>query len=251
MNILLTNDDGISAKGIKVLEKTLRNLKQNVFIIVPDRERSAISQAITLNAPIRMWKIKKNTYIIDGTPADCVYLAMLGAVNFKPDIVVSGINKGPNMSEDVVYSGTVAAAIEAAIWYIPSFAISIDGTKGKIYFETAGKIAQIIIKNLLKHKLPPRTFLNVNVPNLPFEKIKGIKITKLGSRRYEESLIKREDPQGNPYFWIGGEKVVWKEEKGTDYYEVKNGYVSITPLHLDFTDYKFMKKLKKWRWNGD
>ncbi len=246
MKILITNDDGINAKGLIALYNSIRKIANQTVIIVPDRERSAVSQAITLHSPIRMKKIKKNIYTIDGTPTDCVYLTTLGAIDFKPDIVISGINKGPNMGEDIVYSGTVAAAIESTFAGIPAFSISIDAFSGKIYFNTAAEIAQIIVKKIYEKSLPSGIFLNVNVPNLPKEKIKGVKITKLGTRKYRDKLIKQIDPNGNPYFLFSSDDVVWKEEKKSDYYEVKQGYVSITPLHLDLTAYEFIPKLEKW-----
>ncbi len=246
MNVLITNDDGINARGLKVLYNFIKQIADRVVIVVPDRERSAVSQSITLHSPIRMKKIKKDVYTIDGTPTDCVYLTILGAVEFKPDIVISGINKGPNMGEDIVYSGTVAAAIESTFANIPAFSISIDAIAGKIYFETAAEIAKIITEKLYENSLPEGIFLNVNVPNLPKDKIKGIKITKLGTRRYLDKLIKRIDPRGNPYFWLSGDDVIWKQEKNSDYYEVKQGYVSITPLHLDLTAYEFIPEIKKW-----
>jgi 5'-nucleotidase len=247
MNILLTNDDGFKSKGIKILYKYLKKLTKNILIVAPDRERSAVSQSITLNSPIRMFKIKNNFYAIDGTPTDCVYLTILGATNFKPDIVISGINKGPNMGEDIVYSGTVAAAIEATFANLIAFSVSIDAVHtDKIYYETAAEFCCILLKKIIKFKLPKGVFLNVNVPNLPKSKIKGVKITKLGTRKYLDKLIKRTDPKGNPYFWLAGDEVLWSNKKNTDYYEVKNGFISVTPLHLDLTAYKIIPLIKKW-----
>lgn len=222
-------------------------MAERTVIMVPDRERSAASQSITLHSPIRMKKIKKDIFTIDGTPADCVYLTALKAIDFQPDIVISGINRGPNMGEDIVYSGTVAAAIEATFAGFVSFAISIDAIKGKIYFESAARIAQILVSKMEHAPLPKGIVLNVNVPNLPQDKIKQIKITSLGSRKYLDKLIKRKDPKGNPYFWFSGNEVKWEEKSETDFYEVKKGNISITPLHLDLTAYDVIKKLKKWR----
>ncbi|MBU1076810.1 MAG: 5'/3'-nucleotidase SurE [Spirochaetes bacterium] len=244
MKILITNDDGIQGKGLTPLLNKVKAITDDWKVIVPDRERSAVSQAITLKSPIRMKKVKTNVFKIDGTPTDCVYLTVLGAMDFSPNIVISGINKGPNLSEDIVYSGTVAAAIEACLANIKSFAISIDALKGKIYYETAAEIAAGFASQLSKMKVPNGIFFNINVPNLPKEKIKGIKATKLGTRRYLDKLIKRKDPAGNPYFWLSGDDVLWKDEKGTDYHEVKRGYVSITPLHLDLTAYEFIPKME-------
>lgn len=245
MKILITNDDGINGKGLNPLIKQIDELTSDWKVIVPDRERSAVSQAITLKEPIRMKKVKKNIFKIDGTPTDCVYLTVLGAIDYSPDIIISGINRGPNLSEDIVYSGTVAAAIEGCLAKIKSFAISIDALKGKIYYDTGAKIASYFTKVLSQLDVPDGIFFNINVPNLPYNKIKGIKTTKLGSRKYLDKLIKRKDPTGDPYFWLSGDDVLWRDQKGTDYYEVKRGYVSVTPLHLDLTAYEFIPKLTK------
>ncbi len=242
--ILLTNDDGINSKVLRALIKILEK-KYEIVTVVPDRERSAVSQSITLTSPIRMKKIKKNIYTIDGTPTDCVYLTVLGAIDFKPDIVISGINMGPNMGEDIFYSGTVAAAREAALAKIKSIAISLDGYNKKYYFDTALKFTDIVIDKFIDLKLPEGIFLNMNIPNIPYNMIKGIRITHLGSRRYFDKLIKRFDPKGNPYFWLSGDDVKWKEDKNSDYYAVKENYISITPLHMDLTAYNFINKLKR------
>ncbi len=245
MKILITNDDGIHGKGLEPLIKTINTNSNEVKVIVPDRERSAISQAITLTSPIRMKKVKKDIYKIDGTPTDCIYLTVLGALDFKPDIVISGINRGSNLGEDIIYSGTVAAAIEACLHDITAFAVSMCERRGKIYYESAARVAFDFLKTLSKLKIPKGILFNINVPNLPYSKIKGIRITRLASRRYFDKLIKRKDPHGDPYFWLESNEVQWKKEKGTDYYEIKNGYVSITPLHLDLTAHDFAGELRK------
>ncbi|MDD5067914.1 MAG: 5'/3'-nucleotidase SurE [bacterium] len=246
MKLLITNDDGINGQGLKPLIRSLKKLSPDVVTIVPDRERSAVSQAITLSAPIRMTKISSRTYTIDGTPTDCVYLTVLGALPGRlPDIVISGINRGANLSEDIVYSGTVAAAIEAALAGIKSFAISMDAYQGNIHYETGARFAQKFVRLLSAMKVPKGLFFNINIPNLAPGRVKGVKITKLGSRKYLDKLIKRHDPNGNPYFWLSGDEVLWKEEKNTDYSEVKKGFISITPLHLDLTAYEFIGKLKR------
>ena len=245
MKILITNDDGIHGKGLNPLIKQLNTNSNELKAVVPDRERSAISQAITLDSPIRMKRVRKDIYKIDGTPTDCIYLTVLGAVDFKPDIVISGINRGSNLGEDIIYSGTVAAAIEACLHDITAFAVSICERKGKIYYESAAKVAFDFLRTLSKLKIPKGIFFNINIPNLPYSRIKGTKITRLASRRYFDRLIKRKDPHGNPYFWLESNEVQWNDEKGTDYQEVKNGYVSITPLHLDLTAYNFRNELEK------
>lgn len=245
MKILITNDDGLHGKGLKPLQISIKSEFSDVMVVVPDRERSAVSQAITLNAPIRMNKIKKNFYTLDGTPTDCVYLTILGAVDYLPDMVISGINRGFNLGEDIIYSGTVAAAIEATLANIKSFAISIDANQKKIYYDSASKFALKFSKFLSKFPLDKGVFFNINLPNIPYNLIKGVKITKLGSRKYIDKLIKRKDPRGGRYFWLQGDKVLWHEEKNTDFYEVHNGFISITPLHLDLTAYNYIKKMKK------
>ncbi len=249
-NILITNDDGIDSKALPVLLKALKNFDLNIVIVVPDRERSAVSQSITLTSPIRMKQVKKNIYTIDGTPTDCVYLTILGALEFKPDLVISGINMGPNMGEDIFYSGTVAAAREACIGKIKSFSISINSFKGKFYFNTAAKFVEFMVRKILTSDLQEGIFFNINVPNVREELINGVKITNLGSRRYFDKLIKRIDPVGNPYFWLSGNDVEWKNEKTSDYFAVKNNYISVTPLHMDLTAYDYIKKLKSWKLNG-
>jgi len=247
-NILITNDDGIESNALPVLIRELKSLDVNIVVVVPDRERSAVSQSITLTSPIRMKKIKRNIYTIDGTPTDCVYLTLLGALDeFKPDLVISGINKGPNMGEDIFYSGTVAAAREAAIGKINSFAISLNSFIGKFHFSTAAKFARYLTEKIFAKDLPEEIFLNVNIPNVEHNMIKGVKITNLGSRRYFDKLIKRIDPAGNPYFWLSGNDVEWKQEKTSDYFAVKNNYISITPLHMDLTAYNYINDLKKWK----
>ncbi len=245
MKLLITNDDGIQGEGLAPLIKRLKKISKKLTVLVPDRERSAISQAITLDKPIRMNKIEKDVYTIDGTPTDCVYITMLGALDFKPDFIISGINRGQNLGEDIIYSGTVAASIEACIGRIKTFAISIAGMEGKIHYDSAARVAYDLVKRLSGSDIPKGIYFNINVPNLPFNKIKGTKITQLSSRRYFDRLIKRKDPFDNSYFWLKSDKVQWKAGKGTDYYEVKRGYVSITPLHLDHTAYHFTEKLKK------
>jgi len=245
MKILITNDDGIEGEGLNPLITSINKIFKKIMVVVPDRERSAISQAITLNSPIKMQKISSNFFTIDGTPTDCIYLTLLGAFKFTPDIVISGINKGPNLGEDILYSGTVAAAREAVMANIKSFAISINAYTGKIYFNSAAKIAMQILKILTGIKLPKGIFFNVNVPNLPYKEIKGIKVTSLGSRRYYDKLIKKKAPDGNYYFWTKNHKVVWQNNKETDYYAIKNNYVSITPLHYNLTAYEYLETLKK------
>jgi len=245
MKILITNDDGIEGKGLNPLINIFSSNSNTIKVVVPDRERSAVSQAITLHSPIRMKKVRKDIYKIDGTPTDCIYLTVLGAIKFRPDIVISGINRGPNLGEDVIYSGTVAAAIEACLHDITSFAISITEFKENLHYETGAQVAFHFFNILKKWEVPKGVFFNINVPNRAYDKLKGMKITKLSSRRYFDKLIKRKDPYGNPYFWLESNKVHWNSKPGTDYDAIKKGYVSITPLHLDMTAYNFKDRLER------
>jgi len=245
LNILLTNDDGIKSEGLHILKKSLSKLG-NIIIIAPDRERSACGHSLTLTHPIRVEEIEENTFVTDGTPADCINISVLGILPKRPDLVVSGINPSPNLGEDVTYSGTVSAAMEGTLLNIPSFSISI-GAYVDIKFDFAAEFASQMATLILNHHLPQHTFLNINVPNLPKEKIQGVSITRLGKRKYQEELIKRLDPRGKVYYWIGSKNVIDEDgEEGTDVRAIKEGKISITPLHLDMTNYSVIPQIKKW-----
>jgi len=246
--ILITNDDGVGAEGLKVLEEALSEMA-DVFVVAPDREQSASSHAITLDAPLRVTEYGDNRFGVSGTPTDCVILAVHGLLGRKPDLIVSGINHGPNMGEDVTYSGTVAAAIEGNILGISSLAVSIASWNPE-NFESAGKAAAYLASRALSLGVGSKTLWNVNVPDLPPEKIKGYKITRLGSRIYNDVIIKKKDPRGKDYFWIGGGEPGWNKEENTDFAAVSLGYISVTPLRLDLTDYKSIVELKakRFRW---
>lgn len=246
--ILITNDDGISAEGLRVLEESLSELA-DVMVIAPDREQSASSHAITLGAPLRVTEYSSNRFGVSGTPTDCVILAVHELLDRTPDLIVSGINHGPNMGEDVTYSGTVAAAIEGNILGISSLAISIASWDPK-HFHPAGKAASYLASKALSLGKKSRTLWNVNVPDMPVEKIKGYKITKLGSRIYNDVIIKKKDPRGKDYFWIGGGEPGWNKEENTDFAAISSGFISVTPLRLDLTDYKSIVELKakRFRW---
>lgn len=247
-HLLLTNDDGMNAVGLSRLREALGDFRMSV--VAPDRERSASSHSLTLHQPIRVNEIEKGIYITDGTPADCVNLGINGLLESSPDLVISGINDGPNLGDDVIYSGTVSAAMEGILLNVPSFAISMVGKGHDLRYETAAYIARRLSELILKEGLPSHTFLNVNVPNLTIEEIRGVAITKLGRRIYREELIKRFDPRGRLYYWIGPKDHAGHEEEGTDFMAIKENMVSITPLHLDFTNYKFIEPLKEWNWEG-
>jgi len=245
MNILVTNDDGITAPALYGLREQLKDLGR-VFIVAPDRDQSATSHSLTLNRPMRIERPEPDVYAIDGTPTDCVLVSTHGLLPFKPDLVVSGVNRGPNMGDDVFYSGTVAAAIEGAFQGLPALAISLVAS-GVADFTYACAFARSLVDTMVERGLPNKSVLNVNVPNRPAAEIQGVKVTKLGMRVYEDSLIERVDPRGRNYYWIGGDAPIWQPEPGSDFLAVDEGYVSVTPLHLDLTDNALRIRLEEWR----
>jgi len=240
--ILITNDDGIFSPGIEALAVALKTIG-DVIVIAPDREKSATSQSLTITKPLKVIQINPNKYTIDGTPTDCIALGIEKILDKKPDLVVSGINLGGNLGDDINYSGTVAAAKEGTLLGVPSFAISIVAFKDYI-FEASMDIAPKIALMILKNGLPANTLLNVNLPLLPPDQIKGIKYTKQGKRIYNNSIKEINDPWGRPHFWIGGGIPTWDGGDDSDYHAISNGYISITPLQLDMTDYEYLKKLR-------
>ncbi|MEK7812736.1 MAG: 5'/3'-nucleotidase SurE [Candidatus Desantisbacteria bacterium] len=244
MNILITNDDGIHSQGLSVLKAALSSIAR-VMMIAPDRERSATGHSLTLTHPVRVEEIGEDMFVTDGTPADCVNIGIMGLLSIKPDMIVSGINPAPNLGDDVTYSGTVAAAMEGTLLGIPSFAVSINGSNN-LCLESAGMAAVKIAQLIEKHGLPEGTFLNVNVPNLSSEQINGMVITRQGKRAYREELLKRVDPRGKIYYWIGSKGVIDQQEQGTDVNAISENMISITPLHLDLTDYRAMQYLENW-----
>ncbi len=244
--ILVSNDDGVDAAGIKALHSELSSIG-NVTVVAPDRERSAASHSLTLQVPIRAHRLSENVISVDGTPTDCIMLAFKNLLESKPDIVVSGINRGANMGDDITYSGTVAAAMEATLLGAPAIAVSLErNSNGDYDYTAAARIAREISLEVLKRGLPDGILLNVNVPSLPSEKIRGIKITRLGKQVYEDLIIEQTDPRGKPYYWIGGQQETWSIEPNTDYTAVADGFVSITPIHLDLTDYRTFALLEGW-----
>jgi len=243
--ILITNDDGIFGLGLKPLVKEISSFA-NVIVVVPDKERSAVSHSLTLQEPVRVRKIEKNVYILNGTPADCVRFGIISLCKNKVDLVISGINFGANLGQDVIYSGTVGAAREAFFMGRSSFAISLVSKIGK-NFSVAAKIAVKVAKFILKNKFYKKPlFLNINVPDLPLEKIRGIEITSLGKRIYEDTVHYRKDPFGLPYYWLKSRLVYGRDIPGTDVSAVKNKKISITPLHTDNTDFLMIEELKKY-----
>lgn len=245
--ILVTNDDGIHSDGIQILARKLEDAGE-VWIIAPDRERSAVSHSFTMNHPIRITKLAERTYISDGTPSDCVMFGTRGFLEQQPDLVVSGINRGPNLGIDTVYSGTVAAAHEGHLCGIPSIAISMNiaGPDGHYYFETGAKFALILAKEMLSRRIPDGSFVNVNVPNMPWDQLQGVAITRLGQRIYHDRLIKRTDPQGKDYFWIGGDAPSWVKAEGTDFHALEENKITVTPLGADFTQFHAIPEYDRW-----
>ena len=244
MRALLTNDDGINAKGLLTLKREICKIGE-VWVVAPDREQSATSHSLTLRYPLRVSKIADRFFSIDGTPTDAVMLAVYSIMKKKPDILISGINHGPNLGDDVSYSGTVAAAMEGTILNIPSIAVSVAKWEAK-HFDSAARFVRKLALFVLKNGLPRDTYLNVNVPDTK-ETVERYKITHLGKRAYNDVVIEKMDPRSKKYFWIGEQSPTWEKEKDSDFSAIKRGYVSITPLHLDMTDYKTIEQIKKWK----
>lgn len=241
--ILVTNDDGFFSKGIQTVAETLKELG-NVVIVAPDRDRSAVSHALTMHRPLRVELIREGCYSVNGTPTDCVVVGVKKILPREPDLLVSGINKGANLGEDVTYSGTVSAAIEGTILGVPSFAISLVGDR-PFKYETASHFALKIAKFILEKGLPKDTLLNVNVPNKTLQEINGIKVTKQGKRSYENSIHEIYSPWGEKQYWIGGGVVSWQKMENTDIQAIMENYVSVTPLHIDLTNHQALDYLKE------
>lgn len=251
MRILLTNDDGISAPGIKALWDILRQ-EAEVFVVAPSMEQSASSQAITVHHPIRVDEYNIDAegikgWSVGGTPTDCVKLALASILDKKPDIVISGINLGANLGSDVLYSGTVSAAIEGALHNIPAIAVSLD-LREEPDFSHAASFTYRLARKLMQEKLPSNTLLNVNVPSSA-KSAKEMMMTQLGVREYINTFDKRTDPRGRCYYWMGGQIMDREDAENTDVFAVKNGKISVTPIHFDLTNYPLLKALKNWQIN--
>ena len=244
MHILVSNDDGYLAPGLSALANKLSEVAR-VTVVAPDRNRSAASNSLTLDMPLRVQQMDNGYFSVDGTPTDCVHLAITGLLKEDPSIVFSGINNGENMGDDVLYSGTVAAATEGRFLGLPSIAISITSSKPR-YFETAANIAVLLLNQLIVKELPADTILNVNVPDLPLTEIKGLKATRLGQRHRSEPVIEGRDPRNKKIYWVGPPGAQQDAGEETDFYAVENGYVSITPLKIDLTNYQRLNTLNDW-----
>ena len=245
MHILLSNDDGYLAPGLKILADCLSRQAQ-VTVVAPDRNRSAASNSLTLQRPIRAQLAENQFYKVDGTPTDCVHLAVTGLLKKSlPDMVISGPNDGPNMGDDVLYSGTVAAATEGRHLGLPAIAVSMSSYEPR-YYESACCAVERLLAQLTQSMLPADSILNVNVPDMPWQDIKGFKATRLGARHKSSGVIEQKDPRGIPVYWVGPPGDAQDAGEGTDFHAVRNGYISVTPLQIDLTRYDSLPQLTDW-----
>ncbi len=242
MNILISNDDGYHAKGLACLVEHVKEVA-SVTVVAPDQNRSGASNSLTLVSPLRRRTDSRGFHSITGTPTDCVHLAITGLLDEQPDMVLSGINHGANLGDDVLYSGTVAAAMEGRHLGLPAVALSLVGYK---HFDTAGRVAVDVLSRLSRHPLPSDTILNVNVPDIPYDSLNGFAATRLGNRHKAEEVIADVDPRGQPIYWIGPAGAEQDCGEGTDFYAVRNNMVSLTPLKVDLTQHDFVATLSTW-----
>ncbi len=246
MKILVSNDDGHQAQGILSLVKTLEKFA-TITVVAPDRNRSGASNSLTLESPLRIKQASNGFYYVNGTPTDCVHLAITGFLEKQPDIIVSGINAGANLGDDVIYSGTVAAAMEGRFLGLPALAVSLASFNPQ-HYQTAARVVEMLLNRLQNDKLPlpVDTILNINVPDCPWEELKGIQATRLGSRHLAEPAVKSTDQHGRPIYWIGPAGTEQDAGQGTDFYAINQGFVSITPLHVDLTRHSALENLGEW-----
>jgi 5'-nucleotidase len=242
--ILVTNDDGIHSAGLTTLAHALGRLGE-VWIVAPDRERTAVAHAVTLHKPLRVHEMAKRVYAVNGTPVDCVNLALLNILPKRPHLLVSGINKGVNLGDDVLYSGTVSAAVEGTILGVPSMAVSQEG-RDQFHFGSGAHYALRVARLILRHGLPEETLINLNVPNRALHTITGVRVTCLSRRRFDNPIIQKVDPHGKTYYWIAGTRISWGRNKDADHEAIEEGAVSVTPLHLDSTHYAVLDRLRSW-----
>jgi 5'-nucleotidase len=245
LKILISNDDGINARGIELLEEACREVG-DVTVVAPDREQSASSHALTMRRPLRTEKRGDGRFQVDGTPTDCVLLALEIVVDSKPDFVFSGVNHGPNMGEDVLYSGTVAAAMEGLSLGIPGVAMSYAGRDLRILETQRGWIRQVAGELAQVKSFPEETLLNVNFPPIPGDQIRGVRVTSLGRRVYSNSVRRMLDPWDRETYWIGGGTSKWTGGKDSDFRAIEEGFISITPVHVDLTNYGLLEEVKSW-----
>ncbi|MDB1124860.1 5'/3'-nucleotidase SurE [Vibrio algarum] len=243
MKILLSNDDGVYAEGIRALADSLKDIAE-IIIVAPDRNRSGASNSLTLENPLRVVEIEKNIYSVQGTPTDCVHFALNELLkDDMPDLVLSGINHGANLGDDVLYSGTVAAAMEGHFLGVQSIAFSLVGNQ---HFETAGKIVRAIVDQHITSPIPTNRLLNINIPDVPFNQLKGQEVTRLGARHHAETMIKQQDPRGQDVYWLGPPGKEQDAGIGTDFYAIENGFVSITPMQVDLTAHESLASMGTW-----
>jgi 5'-nucleotidase len=246
---LCTNDDGIHALGLRTLIDVASRLG-DVDVVAPDREQSASSHSLTVHRPLRATKTPEGHNVIDGTPTDCVLIGINQLLAASPDFVLSGVNHGPNMGEDVLYSGTVAAAMEGTILGIPAIAVSYSSRTSDRIPAWTNVLVELIGSLIQRSDFPEETFFNINLPDIPVEDMKGVRVTSLGRRVYSDSLTRREDPSGREYYWIGGGVSSWSGREDSDFRAVQAGYISITPLHLDLTNYQLISEVRTWMQGG-
>jgi 5'-nucleotidase len=249
MNILIANDDGIESPGILLLSEALSHLGE-VTVVAPHRERSTSGHSLTLHKPLRCVEVKPRHFSVTGSPADCVYMGTRKLMKSKPDLIVTGVNRGANLGNDIYYSGTVAAAREGAYFGAKAIAISLclghHLEKSDMNWQTAMAFAKEFVPLVAKKDVPPNIILNVNIPNRPVSEIKGVKISKQGMRYYTDEITERKDPRNRSYYWLGGEYKGFESIPGSDCVHVDEGYISVTPLKIDCTDYTYQEELKKW-----
>lgn len=246
MRVLVSNDDGVEAPGIRVLARRLAGWGE-VTVVAPDRDRSGASNSLTLDQPIRVTDLGERRYRVAGTPTDCVHLALSGLLDYEPNIVVSGINSAANLGDDVIYSGTVSAAMEGRFLGLPAIAVSLVSKDHKgVHYDTAAQAVLLVLEKLVRDPLPADTILNVNVPDLPWSEIQGFAVTRLGRRHRSAPCIAQVDPRGRPMWWIGPAGAADDEGPGTDFEAVRSGKVSITPIHVDLTRYQALDKVSGW-----
>jgi len=248
MKILVCNDDGYMATGINVLTEALETVA-DVVVVAPDRNRSAASNSLTLSSPLRVTRTGENRYAVNGTPSDCVHLALTGFLDYEPDLVVSGINHGANLGDDVIYSGTVAAAMEGRFLGWPTIAVSLVGHR-LTHFDTAARVVTDMIRKLENSALAPEVILNVNVPDVPFDELKGVRAARLGFRHKSEPIVRSEDPHGRTIYWVGPAGQGQDAGPGTDFHAISEGAASVTPLKVDLTRHDTLPRLQDWLSSG-
>ncbi|HST44212.1 MAG TPA: 5'/3'-nucleotidase SurE [Luteimonas sp.] len=247
MRILVSNDDGVAAPGIRALAEGLRAAGHEVLVVAPDRDRSGASNSLTLDMPLRVVQLDAQTWCVHGTPTDCVHVAITGLLALDPDIVVSGINNTANLGDDVIYSGTVAAAMEGRFLGLPAVAMSLatrdhDGA----HYATAARVAVEIVARLKADPLPADTILNVNVPDLPWDEVAGFEVGRLGNRHRAEPCVPLQDPRGRTWWWIGAAGPEQDAGPGTDFHAIRSGHIAITPIHVDLTRYQALEQVASW-----